>query len=323
MSTSSFTSPRLPPLFFLSIEEAYSDEFLIATSKNSCSDTSNNSNESPSFASLHVLPAEMLQQCLTAYADWGDLAKIATIKRSWSHLLRAAADHGGHDSKWALACALLDGTNGLVPNPRLAIEYLTELTGVTLGQDEDENNSSTESRIECFAPAARKLATCYLNGYGVEQNNDVGLQWLKAAYTAGSDLDAAHELGNIYEYGHHDVGIDVVSAAEWFLKSAEGGHVDGMAEYGLCCELGCGREQSDEEAMEWYTKAAEAGHVTAKYSVGEAFEEARGVPQSDSEACIWYYKAAVDGDEDSKRALIRLRDIARIVLPGWEGTLNV
>jgi len=274
--------------------------------------------------SLDALPAEILGQCLSAYADWGDLARLATVKRSWSNLLRAAASHGGHDSKWALACALLDGTNGLAPNPRLAIDYLTELTGVTLGQDDQAGSTTTEGGPgECFAPAARKLATCYLNGNGVEQNNDVGIQWLRVAYAAGSDLDAAHELGTIYEYGHHDVEIDVVSAAEWFRKSAEGGHVEGMAEYGLCCELGCGREQSDEEAMEWYTRAAEAGHVIAKYSVGEAFEEARGVPQSDSEACIWYFKAAVDGDEDSKKALMRLRDIARIVLPGWEGTLNV
>lgn len=319
MSTSSFASPSLPPLYFLSAEESTS-----TASKTSFSDTSNSNNNNIN-ESLSALPAEMLQHCLSTYADWGELAKLATVKRSWSHLLRAAANHGGHDSKWALACALLDGTNGLEPNPRLAIEYLTELTGVTLGQgdDDDESSSSTESNGECFAPAARKLATCYLNGNGVEQNSDVGIRWLKAACVAGSDLDAAHELGTIYEYGHHDVEIDVVSAAEWFRKSAEGGHVEGMAEYGLCCELGCGREQSDEEAMEWYTKAAEAGHVIAKYSVGEAFEEARGVPQSDSEACIWYYKAAKDGDEDSKKALIRLRDIARIVLPGWEGTLNV
>ena len=84
----------------------------------------------------------------------------------------------------------------------------------------------------------------------------------------------------------------------------------------MCYELGCGVEQSDERALDWYMRAANQGHLTAKFAVGEAFEEARGVPQSDEEACLWYYKAAVEGDEDSRRALRRLEDVARIILPG-------
>jgi TPR repeat protein len=64
------------------------------------------------------------------------------------------------------------------------------------------------------------------------------------------------------------------------------------------------------------------GNAIAKFSVGEMFEEARGVPQSDEEACLWYYRAALVGDEDSKVALRRLYDIARIVVPGVAEILN-
>ena len=96
-----------------------------------------------------------------------------------------------------------------------------------------------------------------------------------------------------------------------------------MAELGLCYELGCGVEQSDEQALDWYMKAANLGHITSKYSVAECFEEARGVPQSDEEACLWYYKAAIEGDHDSKMALKRLEDIARIVVPGVRAILDV
>ena len=95
-----------------------------------------------------------------------------------------------------------------------------------------------------------------------------------------------------------------------------------MVELGLCYELGCGVEQSDEHALDWYTKAANLGHATAKFSVGEIFEEARGVPQSDEEACIWYYRAALVGCDDSKLALRRLYDIARIVIPNVATILN-
>ena len=168
-----------------------------------------------------------------------------------------------------------------------------------------------------------RLADCYLNGNGVTHDPQLGLQCLELAYTNANHVDAAHTMANMYEHGDHGVELDVYKAAEWYLRAAKGGHTEAMAEYGLCCELGCGRDVSDEEALEWYMKAAEQGHVTAKYSVGEAFEEARGVPQSDEEACLWYYKAALDGDVDSKRALRRLLDIARIVVPGVGGLLNV
>jgi len=299
--------PTLPPLHF----HECNSSVCITNALHESADHSN--------ASFHNLPDEVLAQCLTSYADWGTLAKLSTVRKSWSSLVPSAADYGGRASKWELGNALLDGTHGLAPNPSLALRYLQELAGVTLTAD---GNICPAQESEPFAPAMRKLATCYLSGTGAAQDAAVGLGWLKAAYVVGSDVDAAHEVGVIYEFGREGVDIDVVEAAEWFEKSAKGGHVEGMAEYALCCELGCGREQNDEEAMEWYVKAAEAGHIIAKYSVGEAFEEARGVPQSDSEACLWYYKAAKEGDEDSKRALNRLSDIARIVVPGWEGVLN-
>ena len=135
-------------------------------------------------------------------------------------------------------------------------------------------------------------------------------------------MDAAYEIATIYEYGKHSVTVDVVLAPKWFLLAAEGGHVEAMAEYGMCCELGCGVELSDEEALEWYTRASRLCHVTSNYSVGEIFEEARGVPQSGSEAILWYYKVALMGDADSEKAIFRLSDIARIVIPGFTNILN-
>ena len=281
--------------------------------------------------SLLSLPAETAQHCLTGFCDWGTLARISVVQSNWKGLVRDAANYGGHAAKWELAEALIDGSHGLSANPSLAIRYLKELAGASI--DEGDGDVDVEIRRPqhggervCsapFAPAMRKLASCYLTGTGVRKNNEAGLRWLKAAHSRGGDIDAAHELALIYEYGEYDVPNDVVVAAEWFLVAAKAGHAEAMAEYALCCELGCGVEQNDEDALEWYINAAQAGHINAKFSVGEAFEEARGVPQSDEEACLWYYKAAVEGDEDSKKALQRLRDIARIVLPGWESALAV
>jgi Sel1 repeat len=291
-STSKVQNPCVSPLYFV--------------------DKTGNNPESP----LSLLPAELFRHCLTSYADWGDLAKLATVQSAWKNIMFDAA--AGYDAKWELAQALLEGTNGLQRNPARAMTLLKQLAGVQVTNDGVVTTSGTP-----FAPAMKLIAECYLTGNGVDAADaTAGVRYLEAAFGIGNDVDAAHELALLYEYGEHNVEIDVYVAAEWFYKAAVGGHVEGMAEYAMCCELGCGREQSDEEALEWYIKAANKGHTTAKFSVGEAFEEARGVPQSDEEACLWYYKAAVEGDEDSKKALRRLHDIARIVLPDVRGLLD-
>jgi len=263
------------------------------------------------------LPAEVLHKCLVEFADWGDLARLANVQLQWSNVMYDAANVSPR-AKWELAQALLDGTSGLAANPEKAMKLLQEVSDAAVQEDKTPviSENSSASSNDYAAPAMRRIASCYLTGSGVEANAQVGLKWMEAAHETGNDLDAAHEMALVFEHGQYGVDVDVVAAVTWFRKAAEAGHMEAMAELGLCYELGLAVEQSDEEALDWYMKAAEKGHLTARFSVGEAFEEARGVPQSDEEACLWYYKAAIEGDEDSRKALRRLEDIARIVLPG-------
>lgn len=298
----SFSQPTLPPLYFA-----------IQQSSRLHNDDSNS-------VCVPELPAEILSKCLCDYADWGDLAKLACVQKSWSNTLMDASKNNT-ESKWELAQALLEGTCGLQKNPERAMKLLKELARVTM-DDQDQPTGVVNKGEESFAPAMKKIAECYFEGAGIAQNSTIGLAWLKAAHELANDADAAHDTALTYEYALHGIEIDVVAASQWFEKAAVAGHMEAMAELGLCYELGCGVEQCDEMALDWYTKAAEKGHVTAKFSVAEAFEEARGVPQSDEEACLWYYRAAILGDEDSKMALRRLYDIARIVLPGVGELLN-
>lgn len=267
------------------------------------------------------LPAELLHHCLVQYANWGDLAKVSCVQKGWSQIMMEAANQS-RSAKWELAQAMLKGEAGLQPNFELAFVLLSELASVQV----DENNlpvSSANTGDECFAPAMKALANCYFEGHGISKNSTAGVAWLQAAYEMGQDRDAAHDLALVFEYGRHDVEIEIFKAAEWLTKAATEGHIEAMAELGLCYELGCGVEQSDTDALDWYMKAANAGCVTSKFSVAECFEEARGVPQSDEEACLWYYKAAIEGDHDSKMALCRLEEIARIVVPGVRAILDV
>jgi TPR repeat protein len=252
---------------------------------------------------------------------------MSSVQTSLANIVHEAADQS-EDAKWTLAQSLLQGMHGLEANASLALMYFHELVGVEVNTASfdpsyEEVKAIPEDEMDYSTMAMRQLAQCYLEGNGVDIDQTMGLAWLQQAYLHG-DLQAAHNTAVIYEYGKYGVEIDIYLAAKWFKGSGLAGNVESMAEYAMCLELGCGVEQSDEEALEWYRRAAELGHATSNFSVGEWFECARGgLPQSDTEAVLWYFKAASIGDEDSKMALKRLSAIARIVVPGWAAALNV
>ncbi len=309
MTMTTYNQPVVPSIYF----ETHLSNFQASIdNKNSASE----------------LPSELLAQCLTAYANWGDLAKLACVQKSWTNIVTDTANRS-LQSQWELALALLNGDCGLEKSPERAVRILKELANVTIDEstgkplaEQNNTNLSTNDEKKYCTFAMKKIADCYLGGKGVSEDSNIAVAWMESAFHIGNDSDSAHDLAIIYEYGRYGIEVDVVAAAEWFERAAKLGHVEAMVELGLCYELGCGVEQSDELALDWYTKAAHLGHATAKFSVGEIFEEARGVPQSDEEACLWYYRAALVGCDDSKLALRRLYDIARIVVPGVAAILE-
>jgi hypothetical protein len=323
--TTNGRKPSLPPLYFQEKSSKSTSTF------------------SPLFCSE-------LETTILSFLNWGDYARLSPVHSSLSNIVKDAANQST-EAKYTLAQSLLNGDNGLMKNASLAMTYLEELAGVELDMEHfdpsfqafqdvddddaehnnnnDNNNISSSddndnNNIPTSIAAMRQLANCHLTGTGMpSQTPDptTGLAWLQKAYQHG-DLPSAHTTATIYEYGQHSIPVDIYKASSWFHGAAMKGHVESMAEYAMCLELGCGVDQCDEGALDWYTKAAELGHVTAHFSVGEWFECARGgLPQSDTEAVLWYYKAAKLGDEDSRVALKRLNAIARIVVPGWERTL--
>lgn len=314
-SSSCSNPPSLPPLYF----------------------AENDQNKNNQCFAIEPFPSEVLST-ITSFLDWGDYARLSVTNSSFKSIMHDAAMLDDA-KKWDLAMALLNGTNGLETNPSLAMKYFTDLAGIEVTKDNfdpsfesmkdiDDAHQFVEEKegdahLNYQTRAMKKIAKSYLEGTGVDTDLTLGLAWLKAAHCHG-DIQSAYETAQIYEYSRYGVEVDIYHAAEWFLGAANAGHVESMAEYAMCLELGCGVEASDDQALDWYTKAAEKGHITSNFSVGEMFEQARGgVPQSDTEAVLWYYKAALMGDEDSKKALGRLNDIARIVIPGWASTMNV
>ena len=309
--------------------------------------TTSQKQEHENAASLQTLPPELLHRCLAQYADWGDLAKMACVQKSWSNLVQDAAEFGGRDATWELSMLLLgescdesdedhaenarekqclNKNRGIAENEALAVKYLTRLSGVEVNEDEFIVTSltcslptdwETKSNITADEAALLTLAKCYLTGTGVSPNPKLALHYLQAAYHYTHSVQSAHTLALMYEYpkeSNNLVAIDVYAAFEWFKAAAELGHIPSMAELALCYELGCGTDQNDNAALDWYMKAANSGHGASHYSVGEHYEEARGVPLDHEEACLWYHRAAVMGEQDGVSGLKRLRHVARRVL---------
>ena len=247
---------------------------------------------------INGLPNEIVSSVLD-FADYGMLARLSCTSKPFRDILTECAE-----SRFDLAVAFLNGGGGLEKNASMAVRHLRQIVSEEKTRDEEE---LTRSKY--------LLAQCYLTGNGIEKDLDQGLSWLEDAASVG-DAVSAHYLATLYENGEFGVDLCPEKAASWFLFAAKLGHSESMAEYALHCELGVGVDQSDTEALDWYLKAAAAGHVEANFSIGECYEEAKGVPHDLSEACLWYFKSAQSGCNDSLKALKRLQDIARIVLPG-------
>lgn len=87
--------------------------------------------------------------------------------------------------------------------------------------------------------------------------------YLREAEKGNADVLA--ELGNLYYGGiNPEVHCDYAKAFELYTKAAEAGSAEGQYGLGECYSHGHGVERDDIRAMEWYTKAAEAGHIFAQ-----------------------------------------------------------
>jgi TPR repeat protein len=145
------------------------------------------------------------------------------------------------------------------------------------------------------------LATCYRKGDGVDQDDDLTLEWYIKVAEQGHVL-SMYGLGQFYY--HND---DPPEAAKWLLKAAELGHVDAQCGVGMYYYMIRNNEEgAAAKAFEWSKKAGDAKHPTGQYNVGRCYEEGVGVEKDFAEAVKWYKRAAAQRDELALRALKRL-----------------
>lgn len=118
-------------------------------------------------------------------------------------------------------------------------------------------------------------------------------------------LDAKHNLGEMYEYGHY-VERDYEKAYRWYLEAAEQGYVKSQLSVGLLYDDENFEKKDVNKAANWYELAANNGCADAQYYIGYAFEKGEGREKDFSKALQWYKQAAVQGESYAMVALSRM-----------------
>lgn len=206
--------------------------------------------------------------------------------------------------------------------------------------DYNEFANLTRKAAEHGYPVAQfNLSYAYVNGDGVERNEEQALHWMvmaaKGGYarampilqrqeqiqaemrsrrqdvagfemdhlaTQSGDAKAQFVLATRFEDGR---GVDrsMNEAIQWYRKSANSGFLEAQAYLGVIYDKGRGTKQDDMEAASWYRKAAEQGHGQSQYNLGMFYFYGRAFQTNREEAKKWFERARDSGYAGGATAL--------------------
>jgi cell division protein FtsN len=135
--------------------------------------------------------------------------------------------------------------------------------------------------------------------------------WQRGDYTSAvsiwrpladaGDADAAFNLAQAYKLGR-GVSPDLGMAKTWYGKSAQAGHIQGAANYGLLLF----QDGDRRSAMPWITKAADAGDPRAQYVLGTALFNGDLAPKDWPKAYALMTRAAAAGLPQATTSLTQM-----------------
>ena len=105
--------------------------------------------------------------------------------------------------------------------------------------------------------AQYNLGLCYKNGFGVDQNLNIAIEFLTNAAEQGN-AKAQYNLGYLYLTCNEEI-----KGFEWVKKAVEQGLDDAQKDLGVCYYNGLGVDQDILEGVKWFIKAKDQGHEDA------------------------------------------------------------
>ncbi len=173
------------------------------------------------------------------------------------------------------------------------------------------NNKDYDSAVSCWSRAADQglaasqyqLGLCYLDGLGVQANEQQAFKLFKAA-AKGGWADAQAQLGECYLYG---IGTkqDDSEAFQWLGKAAKQKCEAAYANLGLCYYNGYGTKVNYENAANYLRQAAENDNRQAQITLGQVYLDKKNPKYSPTEGFKWLEKAADSGSREAKMLLAK------------------
>ena len=160
--------------------------------------------------------------------------------------------------------------------------------------------ASTGAAMSC-AHSKGALGRCLINGFGVAQDEAIGLEFARESAAAGSSF-GQFVLGRYYDGS--GVAQDLAEAVRLYRLAAAQGYAAAQSNLGSMFAEGRGVAKDRAEAVRWFGLAAAQGNVGAQLNLGVMFDEGRGVARDSAEAVRWFGLAAAQGDA---QAITRLK----------------
>lgn len=149
--------------------------------------------------------------------------------------------------------------------------------------------------------AQLKLGYCYKMGYGTEQNDSLAAKWYHEAAKQGM-AEAQGAIGLCYYFGK-GVPLNFTKASEWFQQAADKGNAKAQNNIGLCYYYGKGVPLNYDKAAKWFQMAADQDNTVAQANIGRCYKDGQGVPQDYTKAAEWFQIAAYKKDAGAQMNL--------------------
>ena len=133
----------------------------------------------------------------------------------------------------------------------------------------------------------------YLNGLGVDKDEELGVEYYIKSVNDGCDK-AYSALGDAYYYGF-GVAKDDLIAAKYYKSAAARGDNDALFHLANCYYYGKGEVQNHRKALEIYQTLADEDNIEACYHAGCMYFLGKGCKQSYKNAYYLLQKAAAAG----------------------------
>lgn len=165
--------------------------------------------------------------------------------------------------------------------------------------NEKQHKLATEQMLKLFAQAAQdgfapaqfSLAQCWLQGVGVEKNQQEAIGWLDRAAQQGH-VEAMFVLAL-------NLAVDHPQHLPLLQAAAQAGHSKAI----LCIGMYHQNNNEPTEAIIWFNKAKDLNDARADYFLGQAYLQGLGVEADSKQAMAHFKIASEEGDADAAFAL--------------------